>query len=223
MNSERKIMPDTPWHVGYALKKENDPRRHKARCIHYDKGLCKYGDMKCCGSAHCQYYGEKETEKYKYVSYGIEHYNQVNFPNRIREFCHDSTQEIRQKPMREINQCPICGKDLKDYLPLKYMARVCQKCRILFIDEDVYKTYTEQINKSLANNILCLVKITPSREKNTVKVPEKSKRQIPEAEMEKIVTADINRVLKKGKKQKSKIDSKPTPQKENTKKVAQKK
>lgn len=25
-------LSDTPWHVGYTKKDENDPRRHKARC-----------------------------------------------------------------------------------------------------------------------------------------------------------------------------------------------
>ena len=37
---ENNRLPDTPWHVGYAKKQEDDPRRHKARCIHYCDGQC---------------------------------------------------------------------------------------------------------------------------------------------------------------------------------------
>lgn len=33
-------LPDTPWHIGYITKDENDPRRHKARCVHYRDGVC---------------------------------------------------------------------------------------------------------------------------------------------------------------------------------------
>lgn len=53
----------TPCHVGYM--KSNEPRRHKARCIYYDKSdkLCHCGKsgcymMRCGGSAHCTGYRE---------------------------------------------------------------------------------------------------------------------------------------------------------------------
>ena len=32
---DEKRLPDTPWHVGFVKKEEDDPRRHKARCISY--------------------------------------------------------------------------------------------------------------------------------------------------------------------------------------------
>lgn len=56
-------LPDTPWHVGYAKKKELDPRRHKFRCVNYDEGLCRNPRSKCfltsCGgSSHCSFYVE---------------------------------------------------------------------------------------------------------------------------------------------------------------------
>ena len=53
---ENNRLPDTPWHVGYAKKQENDPRRHKARCIHYRDGQCGWKanySGKCIGSSHC--------------------------------------------------------------------------------------------------------------------------------------------------------------------------
>lgn len=54
----------TPWHVGYAIKDEDDPRRHKSKCIHY-ASKTKYCDFifsKCNGSAHCPHYEERDEE-----------------------------------------------------------------------------------------------------------------------------------------------------------------
>lgn len=61
-------MPDTPWHIGYAKKKEEEPRRHKARCAYLDKGICKCGRdccymERCKGSSHCRHYTEESIEK----------------------------------------------------------------------------------------------------------------------------------------------------------------
>lgn len=60
-------LPDTPWHMGYAKKKESDPRRHKSRCIYNKDGICKCGRAgcylrKCWGSAHCIYYSEESDD-----------------------------------------------------------------------------------------------------------------------------------------------------------------
>lgn len=61
----RNKLPDSPWHIGYTKKKEDDPRRHKARCFYYDNstGICASGDsryrgIRCGGSAHCEAYRE---------------------------------------------------------------------------------------------------------------------------------------------------------------------
>lgn len=63
---ERKRLPDTPWHVGYAKKEENDPRRHKSRCIYKQNKICHNGKsaaymLKCPGSSHCKFYAESEN------------------------------------------------------------------------------------------------------------------------------------------------------------------
>ena len=63
---DEKRLPDTPWHVGFVKKEEDDPRRHKARCIYYAEGVCYQGKMgcflrKCPGSSHCKYYAESES------------------------------------------------------------------------------------------------------------------------------------------------------------------
>ena len=50
----------TPWHVGKITKKEDDPRRHRSRCLHYNKlnGQCSRILLRCPGSAHCSEYVE---------------------------------------------------------------------------------------------------------------------------------------------------------------------
>lgn len=52
----------TPVHVGYM--KSNDKRRHKARCIYYDKinKLCKWFMYKCIGSSKCDKYKEYDNK-----------------------------------------------------------------------------------------------------------------------------------------------------------------
>ena len=70
-NNKRKL-PDTPWHVGYIHKDENDPRRHKARCFHFHDQKC-YCSMSrcymshCYGSSHCQYYVENRMQWEEYL------------------------------------------------------------------------------------------------------------------------------------------------------------
>ena len=60
-----KRLGGTPWHVGFIYKEEDDPRRHKAHCIHYVSGTkhCKYSSGTCYGSAHCAHY---ETDQAYY-------------------------------------------------------------------------------------------------------------------------------------------------------------
>lgn len=151
-------LPDTPWHVGFAKKEEEDPRRHRARCVHYNAGDCKHIGGKCRGSAHCKHYSEDDKERHKNLTYGY-HHNEVWFSDKIKKFCHDSTQPARWKYLRDINDCPICGGKFEKYEPLKYMSKLCPKCKVLFVNQDVYVTYTDEINKNLARYLLCLVGI----------------------------------------------------------------
>lgn len=52
----------TPCHVGYM--KNPGERRHKARCIYYDKSnkQCKYYKFKCIGSSRCEKYEERKID-----------------------------------------------------------------------------------------------------------------------------------------------------------------
>ena len=62
MRKDIHRMPDVPWHVGYVKMSEDDTRRDKRRCVHYQKGnLCPYHSH-CIGSSHCHDY--KEAEDY---------------------------------------------------------------------------------------------------------------------------------------------------------------
>lgn len=58
----------TPSHVEYLHMAEGDKKRHKSRCIEYDKknSTCRcvkspYYTSRCGGSSHCQYYKEKSS------------------------------------------------------------------------------------------------------------------------------------------------------------------
>ena len=52
----------TTWHVEKATRKDDDPKRHKSRCVYYRKSdsYCIQLVGKCGGSAHCKYYIEEE-------------------------------------------------------------------------------------------------------------------------------------------------------------------
>ncbi len=62
-------LPDTPWHIGYIKKDEEDPRRHKKRCVFNENNHCKNSHLngECYGSSHCKYYAEdwETAEKYE--------------------------------------------------------------------------------------------------------------------------------------------------------------
>ena len=54
-------MVGSPWHVEKMVRQEGDPRRHRSRCIYYDKknSHCPKVVGKCVGAAHCSYYEEE--------------------------------------------------------------------------------------------------------------------------------------------------------------------
>lgn len=61
-------LPDTPWKMGFVKKDENDPRKHKSRCVYYiDRqyfcGSSSCYMQKCIGSSHCKFYNIKTKEE----------------------------------------------------------------------------------------------------------------------------------------------------------------
>ena len=96
---------DTPWHIGYAKKEEDDPRRDKRRCIFLEKGRCTNGQsgafaMRCPGSSHCGQYREEYRED-EYIKEERCDFETVLF----REF---SRQQVWDT-YRNSDQCPFCG------------------------------------------------------------------------------------------------------------------
>lgn len=62
---ESKKLPDTAWHIGYTKKEDEDPRRHKSRCIYKQESICHNGKsgaylLRCPGSSHCIFYAENK-------------------------------------------------------------------------------------------------------------------------------------------------------------------
>ena len=97
-------LPDTPWHVGYAKKREDDPRRHKARCIYNNDGICDArGQMKCPGSAHCPSYCENQDENLKSVTYHAVRSNIVWATEDVKAVCNDRRNKKRQRFLKDIN------------------------------------------------------------------------------------------------------------------------
>ncbi len=51
-------MSGTSWHIEQLKKSEDDDRRHRSRCIHYERKRCHLYCGNCLGSSHCRYYRE---------------------------------------------------------------------------------------------------------------------------------------------------------------------
>jgi hypothetical protein len=63
-------MTGTPWHTELMRRGDNDPRRHKTKCVNYDTKTkqCKKQKFKCIGSAHCDYYDDGSGRRNRAVS-----------------------------------------------------------------------------------------------------------------------------------------------------------
>lgn len=66
------ITADVGFHVGFVTKAEDEPRRHKSRCVYFQEGKCMCGKLrcytcKCPGSAQCSQYSETEPESLEYI------------------------------------------------------------------------------------------------------------------------------------------------------------
>ena len=60
-----RIMTGTPWQPEKMVRQEGDSRRHRSRCVYYDKETkhCPKVVSKCVGAAHCIYYKENIIEQ----------------------------------------------------------------------------------------------------------------------------------------------------------------
>lgn len=137
-------LPDTPWHVGYTKKDEDDPRRHKARCIHNVGGECRstrsnyYGET-CGGSSHCDDYSETAEDYKKMLEErktadeierdNIDKYKASLEPKKRKlaktenAFSHKSTSDLRR--------CLVCDEGLRK---IKYSLKKCSYCGMYYVD-----------------------------------------------------------------------------------------
>ena len=90
MKNKTLVAMDTPYHIGFVKKDEDDPRRHKSRCIHYEHGTknCLKNTMRCVGSAHCTFYQETYSKE------ADPEYNQL--PSYYRKFINTMNEEKQQ-------------------------------------------------------------------------------------------------------------------------------
>ncbi len=155
-NNKGKL-PDTPWHVGYAYKEENDPRRHKSWCIHLDNHICKCGlsgcyMTHCAGSSHCKYYAEKQAQWDDYLEEmkTEEEKNEEAAEIRaalyrkgkrdfVREQLESCTYNKRYRFLPAMLKCPFCHTRMKGL-----------KCDFCLAKFKVVKQLTEENMKSAA-------------------------------------------------------------------------
>lgn len=121
-------MPDVPWHVGYAKKDEDDPRRHKARCIYYKDSECQcrifkaYYGRRCPGSSHCDHYSETQlelSEKENIYQQEIERKKRAekvkqSYIDRKFGLLKNNKKRIAKK-LKLGSECPICNSTLEGY------------------------------------------------------------------------------------------------------------
>lgn len=164
MAYSKRQLPDTPWHIGYAYKDEQDPRRHKAWCIHLENKICKCGMSgcymtNCAGSSHCKYYAEGQSQWDEYVEAmkTAEEKNEEAAEIRaalyrkekreyVREQLVSCTYNRRYRFMPAMLKCPFCQGRMKGL-----------KCDFCLAKFRVVKQLTETEMKSAAEEGFFLI------------------------------------------------------------------
>lgn len=137
-------LPDTPWHVGYAKKEEDDPRRHKSRCIHNKNGICMstrshYCKEKCGGSSHCSDYAESYEEYEKIIEDNktveeLARDNREKYRENIKKKKKDfvkTNNAYTYKSTEHIHKCLLCDEGLKK---LTHSLKKCPFCGLYYVN-----------------------------------------------------------------------------------------
>lgn len=141
-----KILPDTPWHLGYTKKEPNDPRRHKSRCIYLKNGECHCGTsgaytLKCPGSSHCICYAETERQKKdnikKHKSIDMESKERADqYRKRMQKKAHQlmQTQKLKfwESNVDFMRDCPLCGERFPNRQNDSAEYRECRYCGAIY-------------------------------------------------------------------------------------------
>ena len=79
----RQSISGTPWHVTSIGLKDGEKKRHRSRCIYFQKeGVhCSVRNTVCIGSAHCNIYREKESQ-----------YDEESFPDVQEKWSEENTE-----------------------------------------------------------------------------------------------------------------------------------
>lgn len=140
---ERRL-PDTPWHVGYTKKADDDPRRHKSRCIHYMNGKCNsscshYYKESCGGSSHCEEYSEtyedylrklQDRKTAGEIEHEIIEKYKAGLARKKKELVKSSNSNCH-KPTEKIRKCLVCDEYLEnETLSLKK----CTYCGMYYVN-----------------------------------------------------------------------------------------
>ena len=147
----------TASHIEYLRMEEGDTRRHKSRCIKYNKEkdicMCTASGnylLKCGGSSHCKYY----KEEIKVVS------SDDNGKMRQKSIV-KSKPKIKVIDKKKIKNCPSCKCTTKKewlivnyynnggYVQNKLSSYHCDKCSSSYIADTLFRTYTK--NKNIDN------------------------------------------------------------------------
>lgn len=147
----------TASHIEYLRMEEGDTRRHKSRCIKYNKEkdicMCTTSGnylLKCGGSSHCKYY----KEEIKIVS------SDDNGKMRQKSIV-KSKPKIKVIDKKKIKNCPSCKCTTKKewlivnyynngvYVQNKLSSYHCDECNSSYIADTLFRTYTK--NKNIDN------------------------------------------------------------------------
>lgn len=140
---ERRL-PDTPWHLGYAKKAEDDPRRHKSRCIHNQGGICTstrshYCQEKCGGSSHCGDYSEsneayEELLESKKTVEELARDNREKYRESIKKKKKDFVKKSNPytyKSTEHLHKCLLCDEGLRK---IAYSLKKCPFCGLYYVN-----------------------------------------------------------------------------------------
>lgn len=167
-------LPDTPWHLGYAKKDEDDPRRHKARCIHNNNGICtssrsNYCKETCGGSSHCEEYSESR-EEYEKLLESRKTIEEISRDNRekYREIIKKKKKEFVNEPnphsyqsTEKIHRCLLCDEGLSK---IKYSLKKCKFCGMYYVNvQDFQKS---DVIEEIGSNEVFVMNI-PQKNENT--------------------------------------------------------
>ena len=146
----------TPSHIEYLKMADGDKRRHRSRCVEYDKKkevcMCvksPYFTIRCGGASHCKYYAEHNEEE-------IRHNISSTIQNLQPEtMCKDKIYVVSANIQKQ-RKCTKCqGKTEREMIPVVYNHNKeivrnklaiykCILCGRKQLLDTLYKNYTNK-------------------------------------------------------------------------------